>query len=286
MEPRQEQAREAPMPSNIIRILLIEGDHNTSQVVKDLLENSKRGSFIVEAVETAKEGFARLEDNGIDLVIAGDTGEQSNGLDFLQEFHAKRFHIPIIALTPHGDKSAQVNAIADGASEYLERGMLNVELLERTCFYAINLAEKKRVNGNNSPGIGMLVEQLVDLTRESVKAQTEQTHELQELRKNIDTGFGNLKKDFSKHQEEHTRQHKEIIEEIHNSGTIRWVLDWIVLHPAVAVAMLAAAVIAVTVVVLLIHIVDTQKIKGIKDAVSMTEMGVAWLTGKMPPWID
>lgn len=261
----------------IIRVLVIDDDLDDCRFIKDLLDDSSRATFTVDSVGSAAEGIQKLKSEAYDVVLLDYKLPDSDGLSALRQIGTGHYRVPVVIVTSHGDRNLQVRALEEGAAEYLEKGSFNADLLERTCIYAIGLREKQ-VHGDSGPGVGILIEQLVDLTRESVKAQESATQEIRELRKELGTGIRSIRRDIETQGVQGEAQHTKVIQKIEDQTRIRWVLDWIAAHPTAAIVIFLALALLVFLVVSAIQIIDLDKLIEIRKATSGLVPDPAWDT--------
>jgi len=265
------------MPSPLtVRVLVIDDDQDDCRLIRDLLEDASRAKFVVDDAHTAQEGFYQLQQthHRYDVVLLDYKLPDSDGITFLRKLHELHFHTPVIIVTSHGDRNLQLQAMDIGAVEYLEKGTFGGDLLERTCLYAIGVQEKRRQNGDGAPGVGVLIEQLVGLTRESVQAQTKTSQEMSELRRDFSQGM-------KRRAEEDKTQHDAILEEVKNANKSawKWALEWIGAHPVAAIVMFLCLVLVAVLFVLLLDALNVDKLKDLKDLKSMVSAsGSGWIT--------
>lgn len=265
------------MPAKLtIRVLVIDDDQDDCRLIRDLLTDSTRAEFTVDEAHTAQEGFYQLQQthHRYDVILLDYKLPDSDGITFLRKLHELHFHTPIIIVTSHGDKNLQDQAMELGAVEYLEKGTFNGHLLERTCLYAIGVQEKRRQNGDGAPGVGILIEQLVGLTRQSVKAQTEAAEQTRELRQDFAQGL-------KRQDRERKEQHDLILVEVKSiKSTWRWLLEWIADHPMVAIFIFLCLVLVAVLAVLLLDALDVGKLKDLKSlkTTMLAAIGVEWTT--------
>lgn len=265
------------MPSKMtVRVLVIDDDLDDCRLVRDLLGSAKRAEFVVDEAHSAQEGFYQLQQTHFryDVILLDYKLPDSDGITFLQKLHELHYNTPIVIITSHGDRNLQGHAIERGAVEFLEKGTFGTELLERTCLYAIGVQEKRRQNGEGAPGVGILIEQLVGLTRESVQAQTAASNEIKELRQDFAQGM-------KRRAEDTKAQHDLILAEIRDikKSPWKWILEWIGEHPVAAIVMFLCFVLVVVLFVLLLDAIDTSKLKDLKDLKSMVATsGRGWMT--------
>lgn len=131
------------MNNNCI-ILLIEDNPADAQLVLELLRDAKKNSravpeFRLEMTDSLKVGLDRLSggDGEIDLVLLDLMLPDSRGLDTFVRAHARNPRLPFVIISGHGDEEMAIQAVRQGAQDYLVKGELNGSLLIRTMLYAI-----------------------------------------------------------------------------------------------------------------------------------------------------
>jgi len=262
-----------------IRVLVVDDDPDFTVLVRDFLEDAARAVFIVESSLTVASGIETVERGHFDVILLDYKLPDGDGFEFLDRLEKSHIRVPVVIVTNHGDKSIQVRALEAGAVEYLTKGSFSTDLLERTCIYAIGMQEKRNQNGSG-PGVGVLIEQLVDLTRDSVRAQTEATSEIREMRRELAAGVGSIKTDIGNglmatnaelknRREACSKEHAQVISEVQSMSGLRWILEWIKTNNTLAAVLFVCILLAVALAVVLLNFVDADKIKGLKDASSM-----------------
>jgi PAS domain S-box-containing protein len=73
----------------------------------------------LEAVSTPDEALARLDQGGIDLVLADLRLSEMNALELLSEVRRRGFDVPVIVITGGGDERTAVEALKLGAYDYI-----------------------------------------------------------------------------------------------------------------------------------------------------------------------
>lgn len=249
-----------------IKVLLIEDDHDDARLLQDLMRDAGRATFILETAFLAQDGLALLKKTRFDVILLDYRLPDMDGLSVLQEIEKLHYQIPVVIVTSHGDRNLQARAIEQGAAEFLEKGSITTDLLERTCLYAIGLNEKK--TNNSGPGVGQLIEQLVGLTRESVKAQAENAQEVRELRRELAAGFEKIQEDSKAHLKYSEKRHNILEESIQDLSQLRWLLKWVAAHPKMAFVIFGCLIAFCLFLVLVFHALDIEKVGKIRDAFS------------------
>jgi len=247
----------------MLKVLVVDDDQEDLKLIGDFLSAASRtifSTFFASSIDEAKE---RLGEDVFDLVLLDYRMPSGTGLELISYLQLTYPGVPAVLITSHGDKELQIKALEAGAADYLEKGTFSPELLERTCQYAVGLAQKAQESGGGVPGIGVLTDQLVKLTRESVKAQTRNTQEIVELRRDFGDTVISLKEGLQRHD----TAHDEILREIHHLSKFRWLLDWITKNPVTAVITFLCILLTLVLISVLIQFldVDLSKVQNVKD---------------------
>src|SRR6185312_11066305 len=126
-----------------IRALLIEDNPGDARLIEMMLAQADAESFEVHHVERLEEGLQELSNGSIDIVLSDLTVPDSHGLETFQRLHARAPHVPIIVLSGLNDTTVALNAVHQGAQDYLIKGEVEGQLLSRAMRYAI---ERKRMS--------------------------------------------------------------------------------------------------------------------------------------------
>lgn len=120
-----------------MRVLLIEDNEDDAQLIREMLAGPEGGAFDLERVNLLSTGLERLDAGGIDMVLFDISLPDSQGLSTVGKVHAKASTIPIIVLTGLQDEALGVNAVQEGAQDYLVKGQVDRNLLLRAMRYAV-----------------------------------------------------------------------------------------------------------------------------------------------------
>jgi len=258
------------------RVLLVEDDRDDTRLVTDLLSESKRTRFIIDTVESAKDAQDKVKRNRYDVVLLDYRLPDMTGMQFMTWMADNHFRVPIVLITSHGDTRLQAEALEAGVCEYLEKGTFNAEILERTLMYAIGLHDRQ-TRSTDAGGVGLLIQELVGLTRESVTAQTKMAHEMAELRSDLKEDVGQLQSSIDGLKVHADKQKDEILKEV-TKGTwqrFRDMLEWVVTHPWASIVIILMLALLVTLLVLLLNVIDTEKLQHLKGAVGFLGQGAS-----------
>jgi sigma-B regulation protein RsbU (phosphoserine phosphatase) len=119
------------------KILLVEDEPGFAQRIKAMLDQASGGVFEVETVGHFDAGLARLAQGGFDLMLVDLSLPDGAGIANIDGAHAVDQRVPVIVLGSADDEAVALEAMHQGAQDYLVKGQLNPQLLSRTIRYAI-----------------------------------------------------------------------------------------------------------------------------------------------------
>jgi DNA-binding NtrC family response regulator len=132
------------MEKDTVRVLLIENDADYANSLKDMLLLSHNVSFDLTIAPTFKEGIELLSKGGIDLILLDLWLPECSGLETLKKIMPANPDLPIIVITNHDADDMGLEALHLGAQEYLVKGRINWDLLEKTLRFSIERHEMLR----------------------------------------------------------------------------------------------------------------------------------------------
>ncbi|CAL8974748.1 Blue-light-activated histidine kinase 2 [Rhodoplanes serenus] len=106
------------MPHQPVTILHVDDDPGLARLVQRAL--GRRG-YVVERVSTAEEGLARLERDGIDVIVLDHFLPTGTGLDMLAVLRQRPAPPPVVYVTASGEASVAVAALKAGAADYVSK---------------------------------------------------------------------------------------------------------------------------------------------------------------------
>lgn len=108
-------------------ILVIEDDHNTSQVICEFLKDA---GYSVATAYDGEDAIIRFCDRNYDLVILDIMLPKKNGMDVLREIRGLG-NTPVIMLTALADEYTQIKSFDLQADEYVTKPFSPVVLVKR-----------------------------------------------------------------------------------------------------------------------------------------------------------
>lgn len=126
------------MNTTPIRVLLVDDSADDFQLTKHLFASSKKAPVQLEWISKGEEALPALMKGGFDVCLLDYNLAPANGLEILQEAVARNCPTPIIILTGVGSYGVDVRATELGAVDYLVKGEITIDQLERSVRYAIS----------------------------------------------------------------------------------------------------------------------------------------------------
>ncbi|QTE22385.1 sigma-54-dependent transcriptional regulator [Polaribacter cellanae] len=109
------------------QILLVEDDITFSKMLKHFLERNK---YVVDVSFNMRSASAQLKKNNYDLVFTDLRLPDGNGIDLLKQIKDENTNIPVVLLTSYAEVSTAVQAMKQGAFDYISKPLNPDEVLE------------------------------------------------------------------------------------------------------------------------------------------------------------
>ncbi|HUW90475.1 MAG TPA: hybrid sensor histidine kinase/response regulator [Candidatus Nanopelagicaceae bacterium] len=125
------------MSNGTISVLTIEDNPGDARLIKEMLKEAKRARFLFINHTTLSGGLEELLSNKIDIILLDLNLPDCTGLDTISIIHEKAKTMPIIVLTGRVDEELAIESFKLGMQDYLVKGKIDSELLERSILYAL-----------------------------------------------------------------------------------------------------------------------------------------------------
>lgn len=125
------------MSNGIISVLTIEDNPGDARLIEEMLKEAKRSRFFFINHTTLSGGLEELLSNKVDIILLDLNLPDCTGLDTISIVHEKVKVMPIIILTGRVDEELAIESLKLGMQDYLVKGKIDPELLERSILYAI-----------------------------------------------------------------------------------------------------------------------------------------------------
>ncbi|MBN1822022.1 MAG: response regulator [Prolixibacteraceae bacterium] len=127
-----------------LNVLLIEDNPADAFLIREMLNPNGKESYSVRHSVNLKDSLQLLEEENFDFIISDLELPDSYGLNTVKSVLKKIKHIPIIVLTGNDSEQIGNEAIRIGAQDYLIKGTINKNQLNRSIRYAFS--RKKNEN--------------------------------------------------------------------------------------------------------------------------------------------
>jgi diguanylate cyclase (GGDEF)-like protein/PAS domain S-box-containing protein len=124
------------------KVLLIEDNPVTIQVIRDMLSGVSPDAFVLECSLRLEAGMESLHAVDPDVILLDLNLPDTTGLNTLLVLVEHAPTLPIVVLTAIDDEKIGLEAVKRGAQDYLIKGEVTKELLARSLAYAV---ERKRM---------------------------------------------------------------------------------------------------------------------------------------------
>ena len=121
-----------------IRILLIEDDEDDYLLTKALVKQNP--SFKLDWVDNYERGLDTIVKGQYDVYLVDYRLGPYTGIDLIQEAFQMGCRAPMILLTGQDDLTVDQSALELGAADYLVKGQIDAQLLNRSIRYALRQA--------------------------------------------------------------------------------------------------------------------------------------------------
>ncbi len=130
------------MDNRLINVLLVEDNPGDAFSIQVMLQDSSSLQISFNHVTQLKSAIQALENHNFDVAILDLSLPDSYGLDSLLALHNHAPHIPIVVLTGLSDEDTAIQAVQQGAQDYLVKNQISEPILSRSIRYAI---ERQRI---------------------------------------------------------------------------------------------------------------------------------------------
>ncbi len=132
-----------------VHILMIDDDEDDFYLVSQLLQDISPGQYQLDWAPTYSKAVEEIDRKVHDIYLADYRLGPYTGIDILHHFQQLEYKAPVIMLTGKGDYTIDKEAMQAGASDYLVKGEISADLLERSIRYALDEARHLRIIEEN-----------------------------------------------------------------------------------------------------------------------------------------
>ena len=125
------------MSESATHVLLVEDDAADAYMLRRVLTAKGGCRFTLEHVDRLSKGLDRLEAGGVDVLLLDLDLPDSFGLETFHAINRRLPQVPIVVMSGHDDEKVALEAVRDGAQDYLVKGEFDRALLWRSIRYAV-----------------------------------------------------------------------------------------------------------------------------------------------------
>ena len=125
------------MTDRPVSILLIEDNPGDRRLIREMLAEAGNVTFDVQYADRLQAAMESLGQNGVEVILLDLGLPDSQGLETLRKVYAQVSEMPIVVLTGLDDEMIGLQAVNEGAQDYLIKGQVDTQLLRRTIRHAI-----------------------------------------------------------------------------------------------------------------------------------------------------
>jgi len=166
-----------------IKVLLIEDDEDDYILTQDIISEIPGKEYELDWASSFEEGVKAIISNAYDVYLLDYRLGKDSGLELLKKVMQYDLNAPLILLTGQGDREIDLEAMEAGASDFIVKGELRPDLLDRSIRYSMQQFKhihELKIKEEELQQLNVQLEQKV----EERTAELEKTHE--ELKKALE----------------------------------------------------------------------------------------------------
>ncbi len=125
------------MPSSVIQVLLVEDSPSDFLLLRNALETDPLEPFVLTRAEKLGEAFGLLESATFDIVLLDLDLPDSHGLETFERLQRHSPGLPVVVCSGNPDVGNAIQAVRNGAQDYLVKSLGGFEMAARTTRYAV-----------------------------------------------------------------------------------------------------------------------------------------------------
>lgn len=129
------------MDQEFLQVLLVEDSPTDAQLFQHVFFRAATGDWKLVHVERLSDALATCQTHSFDVALLDLQLPDSEGLDTVADFSRAFPEIPIIILTMFDDEELALQAMAEGAQDYLVKDQVTTQLLRRSIRYTIERSQ-------------------------------------------------------------------------------------------------------------------------------------------------
>lgn len=161
----------------MLRILVVDDDEDDYVILSEMLSKIKNLKVRLDWASSYRQALDQAGSDSYDLCLMDYRLDQHTGLGLMKELRGSGFSAPVIVLTGQGDHEVDLQAMGGGASDYLEKGRMDPEILERSIRYTIKNAETLQTLRRSERQLRSLSSKLMEVQEKERKRLAHELHD-------------------------------------------------------------------------------------------------------------
>lgn len=125
------------MNINVLRVLLVEDNAVSAQVVKMMLARAETSTFEVQVAESLMDALDLIGTGRFDVILLDLSLPDSDGLGTLTTIRVHAPNLPVLVLTGSDNEALANSTLQHGAQDYIVKGKFDAATLSRALRYAV-----------------------------------------------------------------------------------------------------------------------------------------------------
>ncbi len=122
------------MADGPVRVLLVDDDEDDYIITRNLISEIRDRRYQLKWVDNYDAALAAVHRHEHDICLLDYRLGSRTGLELLRESKSLNDRLPMILLTGQGDHEIDIEAMKAGAADYLIKGQLDSDKLDRVSF--------------------------------------------------------------------------------------------------------------------------------------------------------
>ncbi|MEE3717244.1 response regulator [Tumidithrix elongata RA019] len=164
------------MPLSNVRILVVEDNPADADLLEEFLSDFQK--WQITSVDRLESAIALVGQQTFNVVLLDLSLPDSHGIETVTRLHSAQTSLPIVVLTGLDDEEIGLEALREGAQDYLVKGTFDDRLLKRVISYSIERSQFQRVLQQTNEQLAAINLELVNTTRLKDEFLANMSHEL------------------------------------------------------------------------------------------------------------
>lgn len=162
------------MPHHQSILIIDDNLDDREYYIRSLKKASGSNTYEYQEAQDGQKGVQAAIEGHFDCVLLDYSLPGMNGLEVLKRLHEQQPYLPVVLLTGQGNETVAVEAIKEGAHDYLAKSSVNAERLHQTVSSAIAQSAMRRNIAEKDTQIREKTEALEKSVKELEAARQEQ----------------------------------------------------------------------------------------------------------------